>query len=403
MIVQHDGTLYAALPNGVGRYDIMNIIKRAGKHGGFTPRMIQLLDYYMAFTREVDWEEGAQPIIYQCLASTARDLDVTERQIQNIEKQLAAIGALGWSDSGNYRRYGCRDHETGRIQYAFGVNLAPLCSLYDRLKDVLAHKEREEAAWKGLKRAISSYRGQIGKALRALENDADTHQTWTARYKIIAMPIRAHFSLEKLRRLEEEHRQFAHEITRVDAKNFVHLKNTKHLNHSNKLDTGICRASPIGLQGRGRGVKSRPKPKLGASTLRERCAASGLIDLLDMTMEQIAGAASSRFRDHLPSHVRKLEHVHMMEAAHRLRRYLGIPEHLWNRCAAELTPVGAMICVIMTDHAAHRPDDRVISAPAYFNALITRAKTQELRLNLSIIAAQKRAMGHSMSKPVVVS
>ncbi|MFO1022740.1 MAG: hypothetical protein U0903_18895 [Planctomycetales bacterium] len=48
-------------------------------------RMIQLLDYYFAFTRDADWERGSRPVVYQSLAKTALDLSVTERQVQRLE------------------------------------------------------------------------------------------------------------------------------------------------------------------------------------------------------------------------------------------------------------------------------------------------------------------------------
>jgi hypothetical protein len=43
--------------------------------------MIQLLDYYVVFTQDQDWQEGARPIVYQSLYKTALDFGVGERQI----------------------------------------------------------------------------------------------------------------------------------------------------------------------------------------------------------------------------------------------------------------------------------------------------------------------------------
>ena len=77
---------FTGLEDNVNRYDLLLLVKRMGKKAGFTPRMINLLDYYMAFTRECDWEQGSTPIIYQSLAKTALDMGVTERQIQRLEQ-----------------------------------------------------------------------------------------------------------------------------------------------------------------------------------------------------------------------------------------------------------------------------------------------------------------------------
>ena len=102
--------------------------------------MINLLDYYMAFTRDLDWEEGSSPIVYQSLSRTALDLGVSERQIQKLEKALFEVGAITWNDSGNHRRYGQRCQETGRINYAYGVDLTPLAYIKADLEIKLAEK-----------------------------------------------------------------------------------------------------------------------------------------------------------------------------------------------------------------------------------------------------------------------
>jgi replication initiation protein RepC len=47
------------------------------------------------------------------------DFGVSERQIQKLERSLFEVGAIAWNDSGNHRRYGSRDPETGEIIYAY--------------------------------------------------------------------------------------------------------------------------------------------------------------------------------------------------------------------------------------------------------------------------------------------
>ena len=49
---------FAGLEETTNRYDLLLLVKKVGKLAGFTPRMIQLLDYYLAFTRDVDWGGG---------------------------------------------------------------------------------------------------------------------------------------------------------------------------------------------------------------------------------------------------------------------------------------------------------------------------------------------------------
>src|SRR5262245_37071678 len=152
---------FAGLEKSTKRYDLLLLVKRAGKAAGFSSRMIQLLDYYMAFTRDGDWEEGARAIVYQSLARTALDLGVSERQIQRLEQTLFEAGALSWNDSGNHRRYGQRCAKSGKILYAFGVDLTPLAYLKPKLEQALRQKEVYDAAWMETKRQISWHRRQI--------------------------------------------------------------------------------------------------------------------------------------------------------------------------------------------------------------------------------------------------
>ena len=54
---------FSGLEQDVKRYDLLLLVKRAGKGAGFSPRMIELLDYYMAFTRDIDWQKGSLPLV----------------------------------------------------------------------------------------------------------------------------------------------------------------------------------------------------------------------------------------------------------------------------------------------------------------------------------------------------
>ena len=127
--------------------------------------MIELLDFYMAYTREIDWEEASRPIVFQSVSRTALALGVSERQIQKLEQQLFALGVITWNDSGNHKRYGQRDAQTGRIIYAYGVDLTPLAYLKEELQTKLHEKELHDQAWLETKRQISWYRRQIRSTL----------------------------------------------------------------------------------------------------------------------------------------------------------------------------------------------------------------------------------------------
>ena len=159
---------FRGLKNDIGRYDLLLLVKRVGKLAGFSPRMISLLDYYMSFTRELDWEEGRRPIVYQSLSKTALDLAISERQVQRLEQTLFEVGAITWCDSGNHKRYGQRNSKTGAILYAYGVDLTPLACLREELEAKLAEKQAADRAWLEAKRKVSALRGQIRALLAEL-------------------------------------------------------------------------------------------------------------------------------------------------------------------------------------------------------------------------------------------
>ena len=208
---------FEGLEEKVSRYDLLLLVKRAGKKAGFSPRMIALLDYYMSFTRDIDWEEGSCPIVYQSLARTALDMGVSERQIQILEKQLFEVGALTWHDSGNHRRFGQRCEETGQIMFAYGAELTPLAYLKTELQDKLHEKQLYDKAWMETKRQISWYRRQIRAILLEAESGAgECGEEFTLdkadlldfsnRYERIAICIRTYMDLICLRELLGKHK-----------------------------------------------------------------------------------------------------------------------------------------------------------------------------------------------------
>jgi len=262
---------FHGLDKGVRRYDLLLLVKRIGKTAGFSARMIELLDYYMAFTRDQDWEEGAHPIVYQSLARTSLDLGLSERQIQRLEHGLFKLGALKWNDSGNHKRYGQRDPESGDILYAYGVDLSPLAALRESLEQNLHEKQLYDRAWMEAKRQISWYRAQIRGIINEMEQGGDnTHTEHQARYDEIAVRIRTSIKLEQLHTLRDQHKALYEDIAPVknavnnapkkepqtphtnttmtvkktgrDVKNVVHKKESTH-KKSNKLDSSKLRSS----------------------------------------------------------------------------------------------------------------------------------------------------------------
>lgn len=199
---------FTRLDRTIDRYQLLLLAKRVGKEGGFTPRMLQLLEYYLAYTTAVDWEEGARPIVFQSLARTAMDLGVGERQIQKLEKKLFEVGAIAWNDSGNHKRFGKRCAKSGRLIFAYGVDLTPLAYLQEELQAKLYEKQLYANSWRTTKREISQLRRQIRSLLslrREQGADATELEHFEQSYEKIAMELRSHIGLARLRSLRQEH------------------------------------------------------------------------------------------------------------------------------------------------------------------------------------------------------
>ena len=416
---------FAGLEENTIRNDLMRLVKRVRKLAGFTPRMIDLLDYYMGFTRDIDWEEGSRPIVYQSIYRTAVDLGVTERQIQKLEKQLFEVGAITWNDSGNHKRQGCRDPETGMIQFAYGVDLTPLAYLKTELEQKLQEKQLYDEAVRKTKRQISWYRRQIRSILLeeklSVEQAFDTGPFQT-QYETIATKIRAHMDLEFLRKLLAEHKQLhsellaqitlmetaqskdnrsANQIKRTQKgsyrgeQKFVHYNSTnQELFDKSNTDSSSSNcfqksvAEPSESNHRHREKRKLPK---AAQKINEQSDQTEIIlatGLQHITLKQALSVASSRFTDYLP--LTPLSFRDVVDAAYCMRRNLHISEKSWREACEVLGRVGASVCVILTDRAAHRPENPVTKPAAYFKSMINKAGVGELRLHNSIFGILKK-------------
>ena len=428
---------FTGLEEGVNRYDLLLLVKRAGKISGFSSKMIQLLDYYMAFTRDSDWEEGSRPIVYQSLSRTALDLGVSERQIQRLEQSLFEAGAITWHDSGNHRRYGQRCADTGRILYAFGVDLTPLAYLRAALQAKLEEKQLYDRAWMETKRQISWYRRQIRSMILELEEGALASEadllSMETHYNAIAMQIRAHMNIAHLRGLLDKHKELHGGVIShfeeqsmqeeamqsqtlpnkaqtqnnaspaTDKESYTNDKNVTHYKYttykkSNKLDT--CRDKPISFQ---KDVAGSPeqnnKPPACGKDQKEQGQGEetdivSKTGLQHVSLKQLLNISSSRFKDYLPIEARPMNHGDFIEAAYQLKGQLGISQSSWGHACLTLGRVGAAVCVILTDQATLREENRVMKPGAYFNAMISRARAGELKLQQSVMGHLKREFGN---------
>jgi heat shock protein HspQ len=406
---------FCGLDEDANRYDLLLLVKRIGKSAGFTSKMINLLDYYMAFTRDIDWEEGSQPIVYQSLSRTALDLGVSERQIQKLEKSLFDVGAITWNDSGNHRRYGQRCEETGAILYAYGVDLTPLAYLKESLQSKLAEKKAHDRLWMETKRQISWYRAQIRAVLAELELIEDIDPPYAeleASYESIAIQIRTHMTIESLNELLAKHKALYEQVEMILESQIVAQDKVK--DESLKTKKGSSKSDQKGTHYKY--TNKKQSYKLDTSKAKAQCFQKSCNEIQEqqaqslepaerrgeqeelilqtglqhITLKQALNTASDRFREHLPLEPRPMNWNDFVEAAYKLKNQLYISQSSWAQACVTLGRTGAAICVLLTDQATQRDEDPVLKPAGYFNAMINRAKVGDLHLHNSIFGILKK-------------
>lgn len=410
---------FAGLEEDTNRYDLLILVKRAGREAGLTSKMIELLDYYMSFTRDIDWSAGSRPIVFQSLSKTAMDLGVTERQIQNLEKSLFEAGVLTWHDSGNHKRYGKRCPETGEILFAYGVDLTPLAYKEQELQHILHEKQLFQQAWMETKRQISYYRSQIrsvlaelaeagvqGRGLITPSEIEDHHKA----YEKIAMQIRSHMSMETLRELLSKHKHLHAELLAIfeqgadmnnnpletsktssrSEENCTHNKATIKQpffkkNTSSPTANGFQESSSRS-QEPGRDRARQREDQEAFISKEEQIKSTGL---LHISLKQALNASSEEFKAHIPMEKRAMNWRDLVEAAFKRKSEIDISQSAWGRACFELTREGAAICVLLTDQGMNREKNPVRKPGAYFNAMIKRAGQGKLNLQQSIMGLLK--------------
>jgi replication initiation protein RepC len=357
---------------------------------------------------------------------------------------------ITWHDSGNRRRYDVRDEATGKLLYAYGIDLTPLASLKETLQEKLHEKQLYEKAWLDTKRQISWYRGQIrsllSEAAIAVEEgrgliDAAAIARYHRRAGDIGEPIRTYMDLHTTRALLLSHKALHEELKAAvikaapeeplpqkrspqDEPTFASIESSKQ-KPSNEFDTGNS-DSNVGVQVNGSeapvnnredstdgeaaaeeegreqpsvATQAGPDPTPSANTAPGRASGAGQgrpqsNGLEHLTWQQIMLAASDRFMDCLVCRTAAMQRPVLagdcVKAAYDLTAYLGISHALWAEACAVLGDQAAAVCVVLVDHAMHREDNPVRKPGGYLRAMLRKAESGELHLHKSVFGILKR-------------
>lgn len=402
---------FEGLPENVDRFYALKLIKKAGRDAGFNPELVQLLEYYLIRTNPIDWTEGNQPLCYQAVTTTAHDLDISERQVRNREKALNALGALTWEDSGNFKRFGVRDRDTGKILYAFGVDLSPLAALIPLLEDKVQKKSVYKAAWNEKKRKISGYRARIRALLaESLLHDelSDIVLTFQEQYDQVAYTIRTYHSLVSLEELAEKHQMIYQVLSEAlqtataardklkitgdtsarEEEDCRHIhsttsKESDKSDYSSRSDIAFQESVTDHLTENGKGGA-------GGENVKEEETNTVRTGTDNISWKQVLNASSERFKEHIPLYDRALSWDDFVEASHSLLPELKINKSAWWQACEVMGRYNAAIAVMVIDQKAQDEEDPVRNPGGYLRAMTAKAKKGELNLQGSVWGFLKR-------------
>ena len=406
---------FDGLPEGVTHLDLLYLVKDIGRRVGFTPAMVSLLEYYVRFTRESDWQEGGRPIVYQSQAKTARHFDVSERQIQRLETALFDLGALTWDTAGNNKRFGVRS-ESGELLYASGVDLAPLAALRAKLEAKKKDVALEDAAWFETKRQISWYRSRI-RSLIAEASECPGLERVAAEadhaYQGIDGHIRVGKDLAFLRDLLKAHLEVynmlstaieAHtpasancelnsELTEKEsstgAENVAHSYSTNKTqflkrNTSSLPDTKASEGSVAASS------DAESKHSTSGQAYREEWMAALAAEKARISWKQVLAACSDRFKEHFPMTGRPLGWPDIVDAAYDLLQPLGISRSAWLEACMVMGRDGAALSIMIIDRKMQDAPNSIKNAGGYLRAMTKKAKDGKLNLHGSVFGLLKR-------------
>ena len=348
------------VPDDYTKDAIIYPVRDLGRDSGLTERELRLLNYYMGFTKDIDWKLGGRPIVWTSLERAGQDLGVSERRIQQLEDGLYKKGFITFTNDGSgcFRRYGYRENgREGRVIEACGVNLAPLAYQNERVKSLLQERIERDARKKEIKKRISAYRGKISRLFRVMdcaELEAD--------YAELSMPIRLYMGIKRrLGILEGLKALYERVKAAFEADQQVSEEESFESQHVTPPP------APDGA------VASRPHKGL--------------------TQAQVLAAASDEFMTRYHANAGRGQGDFwrlLFVTARDTADALGISKHLFGRAVKEIGEVGAAISILLVDEKVQ--SGYGMACPArYFNGMLKKSRTGDLNLTGSLIGAYERS------------
>ncbi|WP_068317839.1 plasmid replication protein RepC [Polycladidibacter hongkongensis] len=409
---------YVGLPEGVSHWELLTLAEDLGPAIGLSPVCLRYLSRCLRYTQPQDWEHGQEPIVFLSVNALAEVLNVSARQVQNIEAALHKAGVLLWRSSGNHRRFGRRNRQ-GYIEYGYGVSFAPMTQLYSKWLALREAKRQDALDRKQEGRRISSLRrcisqamqdavtaqcdlpetlcAQLHEAMKRVGGRAllgwDLHALRSARRQLELLLEQAQACLckkppkpadnapEISDRAEENFRQYNTQNT--SSNNSVICKHAENMRPaSNEADLKISKSANADNGSR----KKEPDREF----LTEQALSTSGIE--HVTLDQVQTIITEEFRFHWQTNDSQMTWQSLGFAAQSYAGYLGINQSAWQAACGVIGANAAALAVIIADRRMRDPDNPVRSAGGFLRALIAKAPTGELHLHKSVFGLMAKVV-----------
>ncbi|NCO15635.1 MAG: hypothetical protein GW902_00165 [Alphaproteobacteria bacterium] len=388
---------WAGLPEGVTRWRLAAALRAAARPLGLTGTMLRLIELYIDLSYDQDWAADSEPVICRPLVEVAEHMDLSERQVRNIERRLVELGLIAFRDSGNHARRGRRDRRTGALVYAYGPSLAPLGARAGEIIALAADARREIAEGRRLRLAISALRRRLRADLAAAAEAGIDAADIAATFSAIPERLGAGATAAALNACRVRLGELAGRLTArmgdpcpadLGDASGAETSRQKEITIPDKTDTSnkyaingesialkIERPNPAAQpeMGDARGEEKRPDHGLSAAPLALAVAAAG---------PELRAAMARRNE---PPSWRALT-----EAARDIAPLLGVNLDLWGEACGRLGRGGAALAITILERGLARgpgePAAPIRNPDAYLRGMLARADQGRLHLDRSLRA-----------------
>ena len=351
-IITHIG-----LPVNLSRHHFSNLIVRIRQELGLSKTAVNLLSHYIKErTFDSDYLPHKICAVWPKVKDVAYILGLSVKSVNNAERELEDKGFIIRTTSGNGFREGKRSHDEDKsIEWAHGVNLAPLIA---KAKNIIQIAEGQDRERQSIEKICSEIR-HTNKLIRKTSNLKTLEESQSI------LPNGRTARIQCLERLKNI-------LTKLKALLFPKLtkpRPSKTSDASEEKDVPIYKTILNNKFSTYRPVIKKPN--------------------LQITPHMVGELSDQQIKDHL-SHLGEPNWDNIIETAYQFSPTLGISQNSWGKACQMLGRQIAAVCLIITHKNHNLPLDhrfKVRNPAACFTGILRSVQNSTCNLNGLIGAA----------------